>query len=204
MAGDACSRFGLQLPPELQPEYLMRQTLMPEPALTEDSEKHYRQHLLAADLQHERNIQAHSKLLTLQAAIAARSLSDLSGSHVTEAQLLAERQALEMAATPLNLDAGGWLLARDYLLFRGHSLEEVRDLESSFGKLVKQVWQQAYGTEPETVPRDYPQYQGVDVPTCRYHMTRDAAVLNAAYQAFSVTELYRSRVTPAAQAINNL
>ena len=199
MAEDACSRFGLQLPPELQPEHLLRQALVPEAAtLTETVDESLR----AIDLQHERNLRAHSKLLMVQAALEARNLADRCGRAVTEAQLLQERRALEMAATPPYLDEGGWLMARDYLELRGHTAQEVKDLESAFGKYLKVMWREEHGTEPETVLRDYP--GAVDTPSCRYHRSRDVALLNASYKAFSLTETYRKRVASATQAINNL
>ena len=115
---------------------------------------------------------------------------------------LQKRQALEMAATPHYLDEDGWMTAGDYLRLRGHSDEELQQLQTSFGRTLK-LHQAHRGETAETVCRDYG-YRQNEVQTCIYHAQRDRALLNAAYQAFALTDLYRRFVPPAVQAINNL
>ena len=197
------NELGLQLPDTLQPEYLMRAAALQEqehqPAPTVDE---IAQTIWATKQQEEMNLRLLKKVQRLELALEARKLANECGWHVRDSQLLAERQALEIAATPAYLDEDGWLTAGDYLRYaRGHSEEEVQQLQTSFGRSLKAHHLQQQGQAPETVARDYHQNE---VHTCRYHVSRDRALLNAAYQVFALTDLYRRVVPLAAQAINNL
>jgi prophage antirepressor-like protein len=195
--------LGLPLPPTLQAEYLMRAagTQDPEPRSAPAAEEVTRLHW--ANQRHdEMNSRLHKKLQRIELAVQARRMAHECGLPVRDSQLLAERQALEMAATPHYLDEDGWMTAGDYLRLRGHSEDETQQLQTSFGRTLK-LHQAHRGETSETVCRDYG-YVQKEMQTCIYHAQRDRALLNAAYQAFALTDLYRRIVPPAVQAINNL
>ena len=197
-AHTTCMELGLPTPPALQAEHLMQQATQqeldttPTPSADELSSLQW-----ANDRQEEMIL----KIDRLDLALKARRMPSECALGVSEAQLLAERQALEMAASPPQFDDGAWLTAGDYLRFaRGHSEDEVQQLQTSFGKSLK-AYRLLQGEALDTVTRDY---RSNEVQTYIYHASRDRALLNAAYQAFTLTDLYRQVVPPAAQAINNL
>jgi len=197
-----CLELGLPTPPSLQAERLLNEATQQEvesrPAPTAEE---LNQLQWANERQEEMSSRLYRKILRLDLALKARRVANECGLPVHEAQLLAERQALEMAASPAHLDDGAWLTAGDYLRYaRGHSEDEVQQLQTSFGRSLK-AYQLQQGVVPNTITRDY---GSNEVLTCIYHASRDRALLNAAYQAFALTDLYRQVVPPAVQAINNL
>ena len=196
-----CMDLGLPVPPALQAEHLMQQATqeietMPAPSAAELNRLH-----MAKERQEEMCLRIFTKIERLELALNARRMANECGLFPSAAQLLAERQALEMAASPAHFDDGAWLTAGDYLRYsRGHSEEEVQQLQTSFGKCLK-AHRLQQGVAPDIVTRDYHSHE---VLTHIYHASRDRALLNAAYQAFTLTDLYRQVVPPAVQAINNL
>ena len=202
LAHTTCMELGLPTPPTLQAQHLMQQATQQElettPAPSADELNRLQ---WANDRQEEMTLRLHRKIERLDLALKARRMASECGLGVSEAQLLAERQALEMAASPAQLDDGAWLTAGDYLRYaRGHGEDEVQQLQTSFGKSLK-AHRLLQGEALDTVTRDY---RSNEVQTYIYHASRDRALLNAAYQAFTLTDLYRQVVPPAAQAINNL
>jgi prophage antirepressor-like protein len=202
-AHDFSQELGLTLPEDLRADHLMRvvtlQGLEPQRNL---SEAEMNRITWSSKQQDEMNARMLKKSHRLEIALEARRLTNVCGLRPSPAQLLAERQALECAATPNFLDEDGWITAGDYLRYtRGHPEEEVQQLQTSFGRSLKLYHTHQRGQEPETVEREYHQNQ---VRTGIYHAFRDRALLNAAYQAFALTDLYREVVPPAAQAINNM
>ena len=201
-AHTTCVELGLPMPPALQAEHLMQQATQQElettPAPSADELNSLQ---WANDRQEEMILRLHRKIGRLDLALKARRMASECGLGVSEAQLLAERQALEMAASPAQFDDGAWLTAGDYLRFaRGHSEDEVQQLQTSFGKSLK-AYRLLQGETLDAVTRDY---RSNEVQTYIYHASRDRSLLNAAYQAFTLTDLYRQVVPPAAQAINHL
>jgi prophage antirepressor-like protein len=201
-AHTTCKEFGLPMPPTLQAENLMQQAAQQELETTPDPSADELNRLQwANDRQEEMTLRLRRKIERLDLALKARRMASECGLGVSEAQLLAERQALEMAASPAHFDDGAWLTAGDYLRYaRGHGEDEVQQLQTSFGKSLK-AHRLQQGGALDTVTRDY---RSNEVQTYIYHASRDRALLNATYQAFTLTDLYRQVVPPAAQAINNL
>ena len=194
--------LGIDLPPTLRPEYLMQEaSSTPEPQSCMTS-KQLQQMEHASKRISVINDRLNKKAARLDLALTTRRFANECGIHVGEAQLLAERQAIEMASTHAHLDDDGWFIAGDYLRYcRGHCEDEVQQLQSSFGKQLKATYVQLRQMPPGTAARDY---QKNEVQTCLYHASRDRALLNAAYQAFALTDLYR-RLTPHdVQAVNTM
>jgi hypothetical protein len=203
LAHTASQELGVELPPALQAEHLMREASLQEsqelPLHTENELSRLR---WVVERQDEINARLHKKHQRLELAVQARRMSNECGLGVSDTQLLAERQALEMAATPSYMDEDYWITAGDYLLYaRGHSDEDVRQLQTSFGRTLKSHHLLQRGVTPDATLRDY---GSNEVPTCVYHARRDRALLNAAYQAFALTDLYRRVVSPVVQALNNV
>jgi hypothetical protein len=197
---EASETFGLETPAALRPERLAFAPA-PEQVATEASQEEIDRVRLALDRERLTNARLENKLQRTMVALQARKMAAECGWDVKQEQLLAERQALELAAAPAHLDEGGWMTAGDYLRLRGHTEDEVQRLQSSFGRSLKAHHELQRGEPPDTVLREY----GQDLNrTCMYHTQRDRALLNASYQHFTLTDLYRRAVPPAMQAINNL
>jgi prophage antirepressor-like protein len=197
---EASETFGLETPAALRPERLAFAPA-PEQVATEASQEEIDRVRLALDRERLTNARLENKLQRTMVALQARKMAAECGWDVKQEQLLAERQALELAAAPAHLDEGGWMTAGDYLRLRGHTEDEVQRLQSSFGRSLKAHHELQRGEPPDTVLREY----GQDLNrTCVYHTQRDRALLNASYQHFTLTDLYRRTVPPAMQAINNL
>ena len=202
MAYRFSKELGVTLPATLEPEYLLQVASAPpdpQPNLTNKELQQISQETEQVNLAKER---LRKKAQRLELAIEARRLANLCGLGVSEAQLLAERQAIEAACTPSYLDDEGWFTAGDYLrTCRGHSEDEVQQLQTSFGKHLKKFSQEVCNRTPDVTQRDYGRNEHI---TCLYHASRDRALLNAGYQTFTLTDLYRRVVPPSAQAINTL
>ena len=201
----ASDELGVPLTPE-QREQLIRQAfepqpLMPTPEVAPNDDELTRQ-IYGSHRQSVAIDRIHKKIAGLDLARARRKAAAEWGLGVSKTQLLAERLALEVAAHPIGLDEDGWLLAGDYLILRGHSDDEIIKLQTSFGRMLKALYMEQRGEKPETVLRDY--NSQLDCATCRYHCREDRHILNAAYQKFLTTELYRSTVPSAVQALNAL
>lgn len=154
--------------------------------------------LLRAQLVGER---LDNKKRRLEVAVLARTAASECGLPVTSEQLQFERLALTTACQDTELPEDRKIDARDYLRLRGHSDDEIRSLQVSFGKLLKKVYFQARNALPQTFSLDFDKYEGT---VCCYDRRADRALLNAAYQAMTFTTLYKHAVPQQHLALNSI
>jgi prophage antirepressor-like protein len=112
VAQKASEELGLPLPPTLQAEHLLREATTQEPgSQTAHTAEDLNRLCCATEWQDLQNTRLYKKLQRIDLALQARRMANECGLTVGDAQLLAERQAIEMAATPAHLDENGWLTA---------------------------------------------------------------------------------------------
>ena len=154
--------------------------------------------LLRAQLVGER---LDNKKRRLEVAVLARTAASECGLPVTSEQLQFERLALTIACQDAELPEDRKIDANDYLRLRGHSDDEIRSLQVSFGKLLKKAYFQARGALPQTFTVDFGKHEGA---VCCYDRCADRALLNAAYQAMTFTTLYKHAVPQEHLALNSI
>lgn len=142
-----------------------------------------------------------NKKRRLEVARLSREVAAECGLRVTAEQLQFERLALTKAVEDPSLPEDRSVTAADYLRLRGHSDAEVHSLQISYGKLLKKAYVEARGKHPETFTADFGQNEG---QVCCYDRRADRALMNAAYQAITVTELFQTRVPQRQLALNSL
>ena len=142
-----------------------------------------------------------NKKRRLEVAVLARAAAAEFGLDVYEEQLQAERAALRMASLDPGAPEDRSIDVGDYLRLRGHNDEEIKSLQVSFGVLLKKAYREIRGKFPDTFVSEFGSQQR-DV--CCYDRHTDRALMNAAYQALTVTALYKSKVPQACLALNSM
>lgn len=142
-----------------------------------------------------------NKKRRLEVARLSREVAAECGLRVTVEQLQFERVALAKSVEDPSLSEDRSIAAADYLRLRGHSDAEVQCLQISYGKLLKKAYLEARGKHPETFTADFGQNE---CQVCCYDRRADRALMNAAYQAMTVTELFQSRTPQQQLALNSL
>jgi prophage antirepressor-like protein len=143
-----------------------------------------------------------SKKLRLEMALLARKAAAELGIDVSQAQLDAERAAIDLAALPATRREDGYINAGDYLRMRGHGEAQVRSLQVTFGKMLKTAYERLHGALP---PAHFHAEFGSEVRApYSYDRQADRALLNGTYQLLTLTDTYTKQMEPAMRALNSV
>ena len=156
---------------------------------------------LALELQREQVIEQRLKnrLLAMELARKARTYQEQTGLNLTSNQLQAERAVLNRAILPPEQADDTTITTAEYLRLRGHTDMEVAQLQGSLGRILKRIYRQVRGKDPDTTAYDD---GGLWYECACYHRQLDKDLLNEAYQVMTLGSNYRNNVQPGRQLIN--